>query len=78
MRACNFLCVLFFLSGTYIVTSMPLTHYTLYDKKLLYKSLYWFLITFVRNAAEPQKVVTFLKNLMDNKIPNMKTTNFQP
>ena len=37
-----------------------------------------FFITFVRNAAEPQKVVTFFKNLMDNKISNMKTTNFQP
>ena len=38
-----------------------------------------FFITFVRDAAEPQKVVTvFMDNLMDNKILNMKTTNFQP
>ena len=31
-----------------------------------------FFITFVRDAAEPQKVVTFFKNLMDNKILNNK------
>ena len=34
-----------------------------------------FFITSVRNAAEPRNLVTSL-NLMDNKILNMKMTNF--
>ena len=35
-----------------------------------------FFITFVRDAAEPQNLVTSLK-LMDNKVLNMEMTNFQ-
>ena len=34
-------------------------------------------ITSVRDAAEPRNLVTFSKNLMDNKILNMEMTNFQ-
>ena len=37
-----------------------------------------FLITSVRDAAEPQNLVTFPKILMDNMILNMEMTNFQP
>ena len=35
-------------------------------------------ITSVRDAAEPQNLVTFPKKLMANKILNMKMTKFQP
>ena len=39
-----------------------------------------FFITSVRDTAEPQNLVTFpfSQNLMDNKILNMKMTNFLP
>ena len=37
-----------------------------------------FFITSVRDEAEPQNLVTFPKNLIDNNILNMEMTNFQP
>ena len=37
-----------------------------------------FFVTSVRGAEEPQNLVIFLKILMDNKILNMRMTNFQP